>query len=264
MDDFIQLQDTNVSIDLQALASLSFVHPTFRQLSTFSISSLIYFGNFSSLFRGKVEGNPAIIETCTRIPYIIVCREYQLLNELNSINNIVKITHLTRNPSQGIVSISYQPFEFIPWTDTIPNDSLPKLLLILLNILKDLHRNNVFHGWICRSSIYVTPNFESLTLGSFHASGKVGEAIALTPNHPCAPSKPSQNDKRADDIFSAALWFISFYKQNPQEVVAESKIDQIPIDQSLRELLKEMTKEKDDERITAEIAADKLHQILTH
>ncbi|OHT01820.1 hypothetical protein TRFO_07382 [Tritrichomonas foetus] len=213
--DFIQLQDSKVSVNLETLASVNFVAPAFRQLTDFSISTLIYHGYMSSIFHGKVENTPVIIEACSRIPYRLVCREIKLLNDLN-INNIVKIAALTRNSSLGIICLAYKLFDFQPWTEIVPQKCLPNLLFSLLTVLSEIHANDIFHGWVCRSSVYVNPDFKSIILGSFHAAAKIGDPAPLIPDHPCAPPKISEEDRRPDDIYSAALWFHHFISRSPK------------------------------------------------
>lgn len=259
--DFVQLQDKKVTVNLETLVSVSFVPPAFHPLTDLSISSLIYHGDMSSLFHGKFLNNPAIIETCTRIPFRLVCRELTLLNELN-IKNIVQVSAVARNASLGIISIAYKDFSFQPWTELIPQDHLPQLLLSLLTILSQLHAKNVFHGWICRSSIYVSPDFKDLTLGSFHAASKIGEAAPLIPNHPCSPPSISGTDRRADDVYSAAIWFLSFYTQNPQQTIEQSKLDSLSIQPDILDLIKQMTHDKTENRIKASEALKKLQSIV--
>ena len=259
--DFVQLQDKKVTVNLETLISVSFVPPTFHPLTDLTISSLIYHGDMSSLFHGKFLNNPAIIETCTRIPFRLVCRELTLLSELN-INNIVQVAAVTRNASLGIVSIAYKDFTFQPWTAVIPQNNLPQLLLLLLNILSQIHAKNVFHGWVCRSSIYVSPDFKNLTLGSFHAAAKLGEAAPLIPNHPCSPPTLSETDRRADDVYSAAIWFLSFYTQNPQQAIEQSKLSSLPIQPEILDLIKQMTLDKTENRIKASDASTKLQNII--
>ena len=259
--DFVQLQDTKVTINLEKLASVGFVPPSFHPLTDLSISSLIYHGNMSSLFQGKFSNTPVIIETCTRIPFRLVCRELALLNELK-INNIIQVSAVTRNSSLGIICIAYKSFPFQPWTEVIPTNFLPKLLLSLLNILSQLNAKNVYHGWICRSSIYVSPDFQSLILGSFHAAAKLGEVSPLIPNHPCSPPTSYEEDQRVDDVYSAAIWFLSFFIQNPQQAIEQSKLDSLSIQPEILDLIKQMTEEKPEKRIKSADAVKKLQNIL--
>ena len=257
--DFIQLQDKKVSINLETLSSINFVSPNFRPLKDFSISSLIYHGNYSSLFKGKVDNKNVIIETCTRIPFRLVCREIKLLNDLE-IQNIVKISHLTKNSSLGIISIAYQDFDFQPWTEIVPQKNLPRLLLVLLKTLSELHAKNVFHGWICRSSIFVNPNFKTLTLGSFHAAANINEPAPFIPEHPCAPPNINKTDRRTDDVYSAAMWFLSFYKQDPHALI--EKLNSLSFEPELLKLIQSMVDEDPEKRITAQDAVTKLQKFL--
>lgn len=259
--DFVQLQDKKVTVNLEKLVSVNFIQPTFHPLTDLSISSLIYHGDMSSVFHGKFSNAPVIIETCTRIPFRLVCRELTLLNELQ-INNIVQVAAVTRNASLGIVCIAYKDFPLQKWTEVIPQNHLPQLFASLLNILSQLHSKNVFHGWICRSSIYVSPDFQNLTLGSFHAAAKLGEAAPLIPNHPCSPPTLSETDRRADDIYSAAIWFLSFFTQNPQQAIEQSKLNSLPIQPQILDLIKQMTLDKSENRIKAADALTKLQNIL--
>ena len=246
-------------MNLELLSNVQYTQPEFQELSDFSISSLIYHGNMSSLFHGKMNGEDAIIEICTRIPFKLVCREISLLNELN-IPNIVKIIGITRNPSMGIISLAYEPFLFQSHIETIPTEKLPNLLISLLLVLKQVHKKHISHGWICRSSVMVSPDYSHITLASFHAAAKIDGQRPLISNSSCSPEKRCDEDPRKDDIYSAALWFLSFYKENPKSALKQIK--SLPIEQKLRKVIKLMTDDNFEKRITASVAVKCLQKVL--
>ena len=133
---FNSFQDKNFHVNLEQLASTTYSQPPFRPLSSFSISSLILHGDTVSLFNGHYEGVDAIIETCNRIPFRLVCREIKYLNsELLQVENIVKIKGCTRNSSLGVVSIAYDNFSILPIKNQIPLNNLIPLFSQLLTII---------------------------------------------------------------------------------------------------------------------------------
>ena len=123
MNNFITLEDQNYQVNLEVLSTVAYVPPIFRPLGDFLITELIYQGDASSIFRGKLDETPVIIETCTRIPFRLVCKEIKMIKELK-ISNVVKIKACTRNPSLGIISIAYEPIEFQKWPLPIPTNCL--------------------------------------------------------------------------------------------------------------------------------------------
>ncbi|KAH0785035.1 CMGC family protein kinase [Histomonas meleagridis] len=258
-EDFPEFDDKDVNINLELLSNIQYTQPVFREMEDFSISSLIYHGNMSSLFHGKMNGQEAILEVCTRIPFKLVCREISLLNELNNIPNIIKIIGITRNPSMGIITLAYEPFPFLSHIERIPHEKLYNLLISLLFILKKIHKKGICHGWICRSSVMVSPDFSRVVLSSFHSAAKIDSQRPLTPNSICSPEDKCEKDPRKDDIYSAALWFLSFFKDDPK--VALKQIDSLPIEQNLIKVIKLMTTSDLEKRITADIAIKYLQKL---
>lgn len=258
-NEFITLQDDDISMNLESLASVIYISPEFRALTDFSIISLLFHGNMSSLFTGMLDNKPVIIETCNRIPFRLVCREIKLLKDLH-IDGIVKFAGCTKNSSLGIVSIAYESFQVQSWTQPIQYDELVPLFYKLLSILSQLHQNKISHSWICRSSIYISPDHKSLTLGSFHAASKPGEPAPFVPNHPCAPKERHRENPMTDDIYSAALWFLSYLTPDPNKIL--DNLGSIGINNKISRLLTKMINPDGDKRITADKAVRKLRKLM--
>ena len=249
----VPVQDKNFHVNLEMLSSTAYTQPPFRPLSSFSISSIIYHGDTISLFKGHFEGADAIIETCNRIPFRLVCREIKYLNtDLAQVENIVKIKGCTRNSSLGVVSLAYENFDIIPWPTPIPTELLIPLFSQLLAILSKLHHRHISHGCVCRSSVYVQKDMKSLILGFFHGSVKNGDAAPIIFDTPCSPKKRA-TDPRKDDLYSAALWFLSYFSEDPHEAL--NKLDKIKIPQEIKSVIKKLTNENEGERISADKAS---------
>jgi hypothetical protein len=65
---------------------------------------------------------------------------------------------------------------------------------------------------------------------------------------------------RPDDVFAAALWFLSFFGSDPKEVAAS--IEQIEIEPRLKQIIEIMTAANAVERPTAEVAAAKVEEVV--
>lgn len=249
----VKLQDSKYHVSLSDLSNVNFVQPAFRPLNTFSIASLIYHGDTATILKGHYESKPVIIETCNRIPFRLVCRELVYFEQdLKQIENIVKIKAITRNTSLGVISIAYENIDFIPWPTKIPTEKLVPLFATLLKTISQIHAKKFSHGCICRSSIYVTPDFKSITLGCFHAAVKTGDIVAFTYDHPCMPKTKARLDARKDDLYSAAMWFLSFFESNPQDAL--SHLDKLEIPKEVASVIKKLTAESENDRISAEDA----------
>lgn len=256
-----RLQDSRYHVNLSNLSNLNYVTPTFKPLDTFLISSFVYLGDTATISRGKAANAPAIIETCIRVPFRLVCREISYLQDnLNKINNIVKIKTLTRNQALGVVSIAYEDFDFVPWETPIPTDKLIPLFEILLTTLSAIHSLKFSHGCICRSSIFISPDFTKLTLGCFHAAVKSGDIVAFTYDHPCMPQNKSKTDPRKDDVYSAAFWFLSYFNDNPYDAL--KNIEKLQLPKEIVSVLQQLTAEKENERLDAEKAAQLVSEYL--
>ncbi|EAY22601.1 hypothetical protein TVAG_036260 [Trichomonas vaginalis G3] len=259
--EILPIQDKNFHVNLSELSKIKFPVPSFKPLNTFSISSILYHGDTASIFKGHYDNQVVIIETCTRIPFLLVCREYQYLTqELNQIENIVKIKALTRNTSLGVVSIAYEDIDFVPWSTPIPVDNLIPLFSMLLSTLSKIHHKKFSHGSICRSSIYISPDFKNLTIGCFHAAVKIGDLTALVYNHPCMPKSKNTTDPRKSDLYSAALWFLSYFDEDPH--VALEKVDSLPIPPEIISIIHKLTCEDESERISADKASKAIQAFL--
>jgi hypothetical protein len=213
-------EDRSVSVNLEALSSVGFQLPAFRAPTDFSIRALIAHGDTASLFLGSFDGQAVFLEPCTRIPFRLVCREISLLASLN-IRQLMCPSACTRHPSLGVVTLAYLYFDFVPWTEQIPPQYLHGLLQQLLRILGDLHRENVHHSWVCRSSIFVTTDYQTVVLGSSHAAAKIGEAAPFVPTTPCSPPQRNDEDRRTDDVYAAGMWFLSFFGGDTRTAVEE-------------------------------------------
>ena len=254
-----ELQDANVLVNLEVLASVQFTRPVFKSSSSFAIKDLVYLGDMSSVFAGTFSGEPALIETCTRIPFRVVCRELKLLSSLE-MPGLLEVLGTMKNASLGVVTIAYKSFEFVRANEPIPLEKLPQVWLALLRTVAELHGKNVAHNWICRSSVYVNADLSGVKLGSMHAAALVGEPAPLVPVHPCAPARRAEGDRRPDDVFSAALWFLSFHSDDPK--LALENLDDMKIGKRMKKLVKKMTCEAPEERVTAEDAANELEKLL--
>jgi hypothetical protein len=259
MSDWAQLDDKSLAVSLKDLASINIPPPQLRPLSDFSILSVVYQGDLSSLFRGTFTSLPALIETCTRIPYTLVCREVKLLSELD-IPGIVRIEGVTKNRSLGIVTLAYRPFDFQPWTEPIPPEQLGVLLLSLLKIVAQLHAREIHHSWICRSSVYVSRDLRQVTLGSFHAACRISEPQTFVPRTSCSPQTLSKGDRRPDDVYSAGMWCLSYLTEDIEAAMQDWH--NFSCDKKLKGVLRKMVKENPVERVTAEEACALLREFV--
>lgn len=257
---WVELQDESVTVSLESLASVKFTHPTLSPPKTFAIRGLLGLGDMSSIFLGDFENTPAILEVCTRIPYVLVCRELAILNELGY-RGTLKVRGAMKNPSLGVITIAYEHFDFKNWTEDIPSDKLLKLLLNLLKILKNMHKKKIAHNWICRQSVYVSTDLETVKLGLFHAAARVGEPTPLVPRHQCAPPNRNEGDGRPDDIYSAALWYLSFIKSDKSELSVQN-LDTIGLSEPVKQLIERMVVANPAERISADDAVKLLERII--
>jgi hypothetical protein len=165
---------------------------------------------------------------------------------------IVRIAGVTRKPTLGVVNIAYVHLDFIPWTEPIPKDHLPRLLLNLLRIIDYLHQRNISHSWICRSSVYVHRDFSSLTLGAFHAAGRVGEPWPFVAIHPCLPKERlTGEDRRPDDVYAAGMWCLG-YLEGSEEGNENA---------GLRKVISKMTVKEAGLRINAADACKELEEL---
>jgi hypothetical protein len=245
----------SVAVCLKDLAAVTFTAPQFRPLTDFAIRSLIYQGDYSALFNGLLDGRFALLETCARIPYSLVCREVKLLNDLR-IPGTISIIAVAKQPSVGVITLAYDPVMFRPWTDPIPVDCLPLLLLRLLEIVARLHEREVHHSFICRSSVYVSHDLDTVTLGAFHAAGKVGEPAPFVPTTSCSPPVRAERDRRPDDVYAAGAWCLSYVTEDVREVNWEG----LTIDKRLRRVLQKMVIAEAGARITAQEACAALRE----
>jgi hypothetical protein len=257
MNGFVDFDIQSVSVSLIDLATVTFTPPPFRPLSDFTILSLIYHGDYSSLFTGLLDSHPVLLETCTRIPFSLVCREIKLLADLR-IPNTVKLRGFTKHPSLGVITLAYESVDFQPWTDPIPPDRLPHLLLNLLEILARLHERDLHHSFVCRASVYVSPDFDSLNLGSFHTAGKVGELAPFVVSTSCSPPVRCERDLRRDDVYAAGLWCVSYLADDPR--AAAEDLARLEIDKRLRRVLQRIVDPDADARATAEEACAALRE----
>lgn len=260
MTELIQLEDKSLSVSLKDLASINIPPPQLRPLSDFTIVSVLYQGDVSSLFRGTFAGLPALLETCTRVPYSLVCHEVKLLSELD-IPGIVRVEGVTKNRSLGIMTLAYRPFDFQPWTEPIPPEQLGELLLSLLKIVSQLHSKEIHHSWICRSSVYVARDLRNVTLGSFHAACRISGPQTFIPTTPCSPPVPLNGDRRPDDVYSAGLWCLSYLTDDLQKVIQDWH--SLECDRKLKSVLRKMVKENAAERVTAEEACGLLREFVS-
>ena len=251
--EFVPVQDKKFRVNLEVLASTSYTQPPFRPLSSFSISNILMHGDTVSLFHGHFEGAEVLIETCNRIPFRLACREIKYLNtELAQVENIVKIKGCTRNSSLGIVSLAYDNFDLIPWTTKIPTNNLIPLFAQLLGIISKLHHRHISHNCICRSSVYINKEQNAVLLGFFHAAVKTGDVAPLVFMHPCAPKTPAA-DSRKDDLYSAALWFLSYFEEDPHKAL--EKVESYGLPEPIVTVLKKLTAEVEGDRISADKAS---------
>jgi serine/threonine protein kinase len=252
---FVEMEDKKVKVDLSVLASVTFVPPQFRPTADFTIKSLLYHGDLSSLFSGTLEGRPVVIETCSRVPFRLVCRELKLLSELAH-PGIVKVVGVCRKPTLGVVNIAYADMDFVPWPEPIPWGHVPRLLLALMRTVDHIHQKNIFHSWICRSSVYISRDLDSVKLGAFHAACRIGELCPLVPLHSCAPvERIAEADRRPDDVYSAGMWCVSLFGGVDDWESAE-------VDQRFRKIVEKMIVEDPAARITAGAACQKLEKLL--
>jgi hypothetical protein len=216
----LEKEDRSVSVDLEPLSSVKFQLPAFRAPTDFSIRALIALGDTAAIFLGSHNGDAVFLESCTRVPFRLVCREISLLSSLR-IPQLMCPSACTRHPSLGVVTLAYPYFDFVPWTEQIPPRQLPALFRQLLRILSALHEQSVSHSWVCRSSIFVTTDYQTLVLGSSHAAARIGEAAPFVPTTPCSPPRRHDEDRRADDVYSAAMWYLLFLGGDPRAAADE-------------------------------------------
>ena len=254
-----ELQDGKVVVNLEVLASVPFTPPVFKSPSSFAIKDLVYLGDMSSIFSGTFDGEPALIETCTRIPFRVVCRELKIIADLES-PGLLEVLGTMKNPSLGVISIAYRNFPFILANENVPHEKLPRLFLSLLKTLAQIHEKNIAHNWICRTSVYIDTSMETVKLGSMHAATPIDTPEPLIPIHPCAPKTRADGDRRPDDVYSAALWFLSFYLDDPS--LALETLDELKLDDNLKTLVRKMTTATPSDRITAEDAANELETLI--
>lgn len=256
-NEIISIQDKDYHVNLSDLANVncsSSFNLNFQPLSSFILSKILFQGDTATIFRGTCEGQTCIIETCNRIPYRLVCREIQYLTtDLGHLENIVKITSYTKNTSLGVVALAYENFDFIPWTTQIPIEYLIPLFATLLATLSKLHHRKYSHGCICRSSIFVSPDFKSMKLGCFHAAVKTNDIVAFTYNHPCSPKGNSVPDARRADLYSAALWFLSYFDEDPHNALEH--LETLPIPTEIKEVLLRLTTDEEAERLSGDKAS---------
>ena len=223
-----QLQDKNYTIDLQTLSNVKYSTPQFNKLEDFLLTELIYHGDTTTLFSGSFLGEPALVEVCTRIPFRVVCREIDILSDLKATDGIIKVKGCTRNPSIGVVTLALEPFDFRQWWHPIKINDAFRLFRDLLRIVTELHAKNYFHGWICRSSVFVAEDLSHVTLGFFHAAAKVGKPAPIVFRRLGPIGERRADDPRQEDVYDAALWFLSFLDGEPLRVLYEIHSTDLP------------------------------------
>ena len=240
-------------VNLELLAKQEYTQPAFSLPTDFSLVSIISHRDFSTIFNGIYQGEACIIESCNRIPYRIVCKTISLLNELNDIPNIVKLIAVTKSDSLGVVSLGYYPFntKCMMQDIDIEKGTHISLLLDLLKILKQLHKKEVFHGWICKESVMIKEKIDGVILTGFYSAGKVGDKRPFYLKYKGMPENQCHEDPRKDDVYGAAIWFLSFYTK-PENAL--DKIKSLPIEKKLKNVIRLMTSPNFEKRITASVA----------
>lgn len=240
-------------MNLELLSRHDYPPAVLLPLSDFSLVSLLSHSNYSTIFSGKHSGAECVLETCDRIPYRIVCSEIALLNELSDVADIVRVIGATKNDSLGVVSIAYSPFCAKRSMQSVSAEgNAPIALLVeLLSILKHLHRRNVFHGWVCDASVMIKEEGDGVVLAGFHSAGKVGDKRPFCLRYPGMPEQLCQEDPRKDDVYAAAVWFLSFYTK-PENALSELK--ELPIEKKMKKIIRLMTSQDIEKRISASVA----------
>lgn len=234
----MKIEDDNYSVDLRFLSVVNYPFLQFNDLTDFSISQMIYRGETVTLFSGHFLKQKAIIETCNRVPFKLVCREINILNKLSKVNGVVNVLGFTKNSSLGIVTLAYKYIEITPYTIAIPQDKLLRLFESLVSIVAKLHKNRIVHHWICKSSVYVDKSFSNITLGCFHAAHIIGEPAPLVIHTQYCPRK-AFSDETKTDLYMCAMWYLSYRAddkiENPLDL-----INSLDLDSRLEDVLKDM------------------------